>query len=68
MKIRVQSVHFTADQKLLDFIQKKADKTDTETPKIKKVKSFKEVVVEPVEDVVIPETKKPRAKKSNPKI
>lgn len=29
MKIRVQSVHFTADQKLLDFIQKKADKTDT---------------------------------------
>lgn len=29
MKIRVQSVHFDADQKLLDFIQKKADKTDT---------------------------------------
>lgn len=29
MKIRVQSVHFNADQKLLDFIQKKADKTDT---------------------------------------
>jgi putative sigma-54 modulation protein len=28
MKIRVQSVHFDADQKLLDFIQKKADKTD----------------------------------------
>ncbi len=28
MKIRVQSVHFTADLKLLDFIQKKADKTD----------------------------------------
>lgn len=34
MKIRVQSVHFTADQKLLDFIQKKADKTDTFFDKI----------------------------------
>src|SRR6201995_2045472 len=28
MKIRVQSIHFTADQKLLNFIQKKADKLD----------------------------------------
>ena len=28
MKIRVQSIHFTADNKLLDFIQKKADKLD----------------------------------------
>ena len=28
MKIRVQSIHFTADYKLLDFIQKKADKLD----------------------------------------
>ena len=28
MKIRVQSIHFTADVKLLDFIQKKADKLD----------------------------------------
>ncbi|MGB4776164.1 MAG: ribosome-associated translation inhibitor RaiA [Daejeonella sp.] len=28
MKIRVQSIHFTADAKLLDFIQKKADKLD----------------------------------------
>lgn len=28
MKIRVQSIHFTADQKLLDFIQRKADKLD----------------------------------------
>jgi len=28
MKIRVQSIHFTADQKLLTFIQKKADKLD----------------------------------------
>lgn len=28
MKIRVQSIHFTADKKLLDFIQKKADKLD----------------------------------------
>ena len=29
MKITVQSIHFTADRKLLDFIQKKADKLDT---------------------------------------
>ncbi|RZK37713.1 MAG: ribosome-associated translation inhibitor RaiA [Pedobacter sp.] len=28
MKIRVQSIHFTADRKLLDFIQKKVDKLD----------------------------------------
>lgn len=28
MKIRVQSIHFNADQKLLDFIQKKMDKLD----------------------------------------
>lgn len=28
MKIRVQSIHFTADKKLLDFIQKKVDKLD----------------------------------------
>jgi len=28
MKIRVQSIHFTAEVKLLDFIQKKADKLD----------------------------------------
>ncbi|MEO8794637.1 MAG: ribosome-associated translation inhibitor RaiA [Daejeonella sp.] len=28
MKIRVQSIHFTADSKLLDFIQKKTDKLD----------------------------------------
>lgn len=28
MKIRVQSIHFTADIKLLDFIQKKVDKLD----------------------------------------
>ena len=34
MKIRIQSVHFTADQNLLDFIQKKADKTDTFYDKI----------------------------------
>ena len=26
MKIRVQSIHFTADQKLLQFIQEKVDK------------------------------------------
>lgn len=26
MKIRVQSIHFTADSKLLDFIQEKVDK------------------------------------------
>jgi putative sigma-54 modulation protein len=28
MKVRVQSIHFTADTKLLDFIQRKADKLD----------------------------------------
>jgi putative sigma-54 modulation protein len=28
MKIGVQSIHFTADQKLLDFIQKRVDKLD----------------------------------------
>jgi len=28
MKISVQSIHFTADKKLLAFIQKKADKLD----------------------------------------
>jgi putative sigma-54 modulation protein len=28
MKIRVQSIHFNADKKLLEFIQKKADKLD----------------------------------------
>ena len=26
MKMKVQSIHFTADQKLLDFIQEKVDK------------------------------------------
>src|SRR5476651_547255 len=29
MKITVQSIHFTADRKLLDFIQKKVDKLET---------------------------------------
>ncbi|MBD1392547.1 ribosome hibernation-promoting factor, HPF/YfiA family [Mucilaginibacter glaciei] len=29
MKITVQSIHFTADVKLLDFIQKKVDKLET---------------------------------------
>jgi len=29
MKITVQSIHFTADKRLLDFIQKKTDKLDT---------------------------------------
>ena len=28
MKIRVQSIHFNADAKLLEFIQKKVDKLD----------------------------------------
>jgi putative sigma-54 modulation protein len=28
MKVSIQSIHFNADQKLLDFIQKKADKLD----------------------------------------
>ncbi|MBX2840393.1 MAG: ribosome-associated translation inhibitor RaiA [Flammeovirgaceae bacterium] len=29
MKLQMHSVHFTADQKLLDFIQKKVDKLET---------------------------------------
>jgi len=29
MKLQIHSVHFTADQKLLDFIQAKANKLDT---------------------------------------
>ncbi len=29
MKIRVQSIHFTADRKLIQFIQKKIDKLQT---------------------------------------
>ena len=29
MKLQMQSIHFDADYKLLDFIQKKADKLDT---------------------------------------
>ena len=34
MKIRVQSIRFDADKKLLDFIQKKADKLDHYCDKI----------------------------------
>ena len=34
MKITVQSIHFDADQKLLDFIQKKANKLDLYYDKI----------------------------------
>jgi len=34
MKLQMQSVHFDADQKLLSFIQKKADKLDTFFDKI----------------------------------
>ena len=29
MKLQVQSIHFTADVKLLDFLQKKLDKLET---------------------------------------
>jgi len=29
MKLQMHSIHFTADQKLLDYIQKKAEKLDT---------------------------------------
>ncbi len=29
MKVQIQSVHFTADQKLLDFIEKKLSKLET---------------------------------------
>lgn len=34
MKLQFQSVHFDADQKLIDFIQKKANKLDTFYDKI----------------------------------
>lgn len=29
MKVKVQSIHFDADQKLVDFVQKKVDKLET---------------------------------------
>lgn len=29
MKVKIQSIHFDADQKLVDFIQKKMDKLET---------------------------------------
>lgn len=29
MKLQVQSIHFDADQKLLDYVQQKCDKLDT---------------------------------------
>ena len=29
MKLDIQSIHFDADEKLLDFIQKKCDKLET---------------------------------------
>ena len=29
MKLQVHSIHFDADQKLIDFIQKKVDKLET---------------------------------------
>ncbi|MFL5729354.1 MAG: HPF/RaiA family ribosome-associated protein, partial [Cytophagaceae bacterium] len=34
MKLQMQSVHFDADKKLLEFIQKKMDKLDTFYDKI----------------------------------
>lgn len=34
MKLQMHSLHFTADQKLLDFIQRKADKLETFFDKI----------------------------------
>lgn len=34
MKLQIQSIHFDADQKLIDFIQKKLDKLDTFFDKI----------------------------------
>lgn len=34
MKLQMHSIHFTADQKLLDFIQKKVDKLETYYDKI----------------------------------
>ena len=29
MKLQIQSIHFDADQKLVDYVQKKCDKLDT---------------------------------------
>lgn len=34
MKLQIQSVHFTADQSLLDFIQRKLDKLETFSDRI----------------------------------
>ena len=34
MKLQIQSIHFDADKKLLDFVQKKLDKLDTFHDKI----------------------------------
>lgn len=34
MKLQMQSIHFVADQKLIDFIQKKTDKLDTYSDQI----------------------------------
>ena len=34
MKLHMQSIHFVADQKLIDFIQKKTDKLDTYSEQI----------------------------------
>ena len=40
MNISIQTVHFDADQKLLDFVQKKLDKLETFHDRITKVEVY----------------------------
>ena len=40
MNINIQTVHFDADQKLLDFVQKKLDKLETFHDRITKVEVY----------------------------
>ncbi|MCU0415580.1 MAG: ribosome-associated translation inhibitor RaiA [Cytophagaceae bacterium] len=40
MKVQIQSIHFDADQKLVDFIQKKLDKLETFHDKIQDAEVF----------------------------
>ena len=40
MNISIQTVHFDADKKLLEFVQKKLDKLDTFHDRITKVEAY----------------------------
>ena len=40
MKLDIQSIHFDADEKLLDFIQKKCDKLEKIESSMKKLKNL----------------------------